>query len=95
MPNIAPEDRERIELRSKARLTSYVQAALEQRAVADVEADFNAACNISGNRFPLELLAPPEQRAEQRAKSQVATDAAWTIGVTELRPKRIIAWLNG
>ena len=135
------EDRERAELRGKVKLGGYVSAAIEQRSAEGAEAEYNAAIGISGNRFPLELLAPPEQRAEdratttvdiqtvprtwldrlfagtaseavgvtmesvpvgasshpvttagstaaQRGKSQVAADAAWTIGVTELKPKR-------
>ena len=138
------EDRERAELRAKVKLTGYVSAALEQRSAAGAEAEYNAAIGIGGNRFPLELLAPPEMRAArtedratttadiatmprtwldrlfagtaseavgvtmesvpvgasshpvttagataaQRGKSQVAADAAWTVGVTELKPKR-------
>lgn len=144
MPTTAPEDRERAELRARVRLGGYVQAAIEQRGADGAEAEFNAACNIAGNSFPLELLAPPEQRAartedrattgidtmttprrwldrlfagtasaavgvsmeavspgiasfpvttagagtKQRGKSQAADDAVWTIGVTELKPKR-------
>lgn len=133
------EDRERAELRRKVKLAGYVAAAVEQRAAAGAEAEFNAALGIAGNRFPLELLAPPpvEHRATtdtdtqtmprrwldrlfadtaaarlgitmesvpagiasypvtsagasaaQRAKSQAAADAAWTIGVSELKPTR-------
>ena len=138
------EDRERAELRGKVKLTGYVSAAVEQRSAVGAEAEYNAAVGIGGNRFPLELLAPPEQRAArtedrattavdvatmprtwldrlfagtaaervgvtmesvpvgasshpvttagadaaQRGKEQVAADAAWTIGVTELKPKR-------
>ena len=138
------ETRERAELRAKVRLGSYVSAAIEQRSAAGAEAEYNQSIGIAGNRFPLELLAPPEQRAArvedrevtgvdtatmprtwldrlfagtaaegvgvtmesvpvgasshpvttagataaQRGKSQVAADAAWTIGVTELKPKR-------
>ena len=137
------ETRERAELRAKVKLGSYVSAAMEQRSAAGAEAEYNAAIGIGGNRFPLELLAPPERRAAdedraataadtatmprtwldrlfsgtasqavgvtmesvpvgasshpvttagatsaQRGKSQVASDAAWTIGVTELKPKR-------
>ena len=111
-------------------------AAIEQRAADGAEAEYNAARGIAGNRFPLEMLAPPlEPRATtdtattprrwldrlfagtaservgitmesvpagiasfpvttagaseaQRAKSQVTADAAWTIGVTEMKPKR-------
>ena len=138
------ETRERLELRAKVRLGSYVSAAIEQRSAAGAEAEYNQSIGIAGNRFPLELLAPPEQRAArvedrevtgvdtatmprtwldrlfvgtaaegvgvtmesvpvgasshpvttagatsaQRGKSQAAADAAWTIGVTELKPKR-------
>ena len=137
------EARERAELRRKVKLTGYVSAAVEQRSADGAEAEFNAALGIGGNRFPLELLAPPEKRAAveqrattdvdtqtmprtwldrlfaqtaamrlgitmesvpvgasshpvttagaaaaQRGKSEAAADAAWVIGVTELRPKR-------
>ena len=138
------EDRERAELRGKVKLGSYVAAAIEQRSADGAEAEYNAALGFAGNRFPLEILAPPEQRAArvedrqatavdtatmprtwldrlfagtasqavgvsmesvpvgksshpvttagaaaaQRGKSQLAADAAWTIGVTELTPKR-------
>ena len=135
------EDRERAELRGKVKLTGYVTAAIEQRSADGAEAEFNAAIGIAGNRFPLELLAPPEQRAEdrettgvdtatmprtwldrlfsgtaaqavgvsmesvpvgksshpvttmgaiaaQRGKSEVAGDAAWTLSVIEMTPKR-------
>ena len=138
------EDRARVELRAKVRLGGYVSAAIEQRSADGAEAEYNQSIGIAGNRFPLELLAPPEQRAArvedravtgvdtatmprtwidrlfagtaaegvgvtmesvpvgasshpvttagataaQRGKSEAAADAAWTIGVTELKPKR-------
>ena len=131
------EDRERAELRAKVRLSSYVTAAVEQRAAAGAEAEYNAAVGIAGNRFPLELLAPREERATtdtnttttprrwldrlfagtaasalgvtmesvpageasfpvttagasaaQRGRSEAAADAAWTLGLTELKPTR-------
>ena len=56
------EDRERAELRSKAKLGGYVAAAIEQRSADGAEAEYNAAVGIAGNRFPLELLAPVEDR---------------------------------
>ena len=139
------ETRERNELRSKVKFGSYIAAAIEQRSADGAEAEYNAALGIAGNRFPLELLAPPEQRAAsvearattdadimtaprrwldrlfagtaatrlgvtmesvpvgsasfpvttagasaaQRARSSdSAADAAWTVGVTEMKPKR-------
>ena len=131
------EAREVRELRGRVRMGGYLSAALEQRAANGVEAEFNAAIGIAGNRVPIELLAPAETRqatgvdtataprrwvdrlfagtaaervgvsmesvpagvashpitltgpaAAQRAKSEAAADAMWTIGVTELKPKR-------
>ena len=138
------EDRERAELRAKVKIGGYVAAAIEQRSADGAEAEYNVALGISGNRFPLELLAPPEQRAArvedrevtgvdtqtmprtwldrlfsgtaaqavgvsmesvpvgksshpvtstgataaQRGKSEAADDAAWTLSVIEMTPKR-------
>ena len=56
------EDRELRELRSKVQLSGYVSAAIEQRSADGAEAEYNQARGIAGNRFPLELLSPPEQR---------------------------------
>ena len=132
------DERELRELRGRVRLSGYVTAAIEQRGANGAEAEYNQARGIAGNRFPLEMLAPPlETRATtvvdtattsprwldrlfagtaservgitmesvpagtasfpvttagataaQRAKSQVTADAVWTIGVTEMKPKR-------
>ena len=131
------EAKERRELRAKVKLSGYVSAAVEQRSAVGAEAEYNAALGIAGNRFPLELLAPAEERAvtgtdtvttprrwldrlfadtaamrlgvtmesvapgiasfpitsagadaAQRGKSEAAADAAWTIGVSELKPTR-------
>ena len=70
------EDRERAELRKTVRMSSYIVAAVEQRAAVGPEQEYNAAIGISGNRFPLELLAPPEARAartEDRETTNVDT----------------------
>ena len=141
------ETRERLELRSKVRMGRYVLAAMENRAVDGAELELNAAVGIGANRFPLEILAPPAQRAEdravtsvdvqtmprtwldrlfaetaamrlgitmesvpagsasfpvttagasaaQRGKDQGAADTTWTVGVTELTPKRNAATLK-
>ena len=68
------EDRERAELRAKARMGRYVQAAVEMRAVDGAEGELNAAVDIASNRFPLELLAPPEKRAA-RTEDRAVTGA--------------------
>ena len=132
------EDRERAELRSKVRLSGYVAAAIEQRSADGAEFEYNQAVGIAGNRFPLELLAPPVELrtstdtdtqttprrwldrlfagtaaervgvtmesvpagvasfpittagagAAQRGRTEAAADAAWTVGVSELKPTR-------
>lgn len=119
------------------KLSGYLAAAVEQRAADGAEAEYNKALGIAGNRFPMELLAPAEERATtdtdtatmprrwldrlfagtaaervgvtfeavpsgvqsypittagpsaaQRARSQAAADANWTVGVSELKPSR-------
>ena len=136
------EERAMIELRSRVELGEYLTAAVEKRAVTGAALEFNQALKVGGHKFPLEILAPPEQPIEtrattstdagptrprrwldrvfagtaaaavgvtmesvepgiasypittagasaaQRAKAQAITDAAWTIGVTELKPTR-------
>ena len=78
------EQRERVELRSKASLTAYLRAALAGRRVDGAEAELQAAAGI-GDGIPLELwdvLQPVEQRAD------AATGAPGTVGVNldRLRP---------
>ena len=133
------EDRERLELRNKISFGRYVGAAVEQRSCDGAELEYNAALGIAGNRFPLELLAPPvEERAtsnvdtttmprrwldrlfadtaamrlgitmesvpvgvasfpvtstgasaaQRQRQTDAAADAAWTLSVTEMKPKR-------
>ena len=67
-----PEARERLELRKKVRMSNYIVAAIEQRGAVGPEHEYNASVGISGNRFPLELLAPAEARAatEERATTE-------------------------
>ena len=139
------ETRELAALRNKVKLSGYVSAAIEQRACDGVELEYNQARSIAGNRFPLELLAPPlEQRAttdadttvaprrwldrlfantaaehigvtmesvasgvasypvttggataaQRQRSTDAAADAAWTIGVSEMKPKRNAVRLN-
>ena len=125
------------ELRDKVQMANYLTAAVEQRAAHGPEAELNAALGMSGNQFPLELLAPEEHRQTTNTESSVAQqtwldrlfadtaamrlgitmrsvgagvqsvpmttagadfamkereaaigDAAWTVGVTESKPKR-------
>ena len=76
------ERRERIELRSKASLTSYLRAALSGQQVGGPEAELRAAAGISDG-IPLELWDVP-QTDEQRA----ATESPATTGINldRIRP---------
>ena len=138
---VSPEDdaeaRELRELRERVGMGEYVAAACEQRSAEGAAKEFNQALGIAGNRFPLSLLAPPEERAvtgvdtvttptrwldrlfadtaamnvgvtmdtvpagvsshpvtatgasaAARGKTEDATDAAWTVSVVEMKPKR-------
>ena len=74
------EQRERVELRSKAKLTNFLTAAARGRMVDGAEHELCAAAGVQG--IPLELWdtpAGPEQRAgaEQRA----VTPAPGTVGI--------------
>ena len=91
--DVTPEDRELREIRDKVSFAEdYVGAALEQRAVDGAAAEFNKALGIAGNRFPLEMLAPVEERAKTDADTVVRSPrwvdrlfsmtAAMHVGVT-------------
>ena len=70
------EAREFRELRSRARVGSYVGAAIEQRSVDGAELELNQALLVPSNRFPLSLLAPAEERAETNADGR-ANQSSW------------------
>ena len=78
------EQRERIELRSRASLTGYLRAALEGRQVDGAEAELRSTAGVSG--IPLELW-DIGQETEQR-QTDSATPAPGTVGVNldRIRP---------
>ena len=50
-------------LRGRVEGREYFAAAVEKRAVTGAALEFNQALSISGTRFPMEMLAPAEDRA--------------------------------
>ena len=89
------EQRERVELRSKARLGNFLTAAAAGRVVAGAEAELQAAAGVQG--IPLELWDTP-QPAEQReqngaAEHRAVTPAPGTVGVN-LDPIRPAVFAN-
>ena len=85
------EHRERIELRSKARLTSYLTAAARGRLVDGPEAELCAAAGVQG--IPLELWDVPVPEQRNGAEHRVVTGAPATVGVN-LDPIRPAVFAN-
>ena len=79
------EQRERVELRSKASLVGYLRAALAGRRVDGAEAELQSAAGI-GEGVPLELWDVPQPQTEHRVDAP--TGAPGTVGVNldRLRP---------
>ena len=80
--DVDAETRERIELRSKARLTSYLVAAARGRMVDGAEAELCAAAGIPEG-IPIELWDVPgaEQRAAGEPEKRDVTPAPGTVGI--------------
>ena len=86
------EGREYRELRSKVGLNRYIEAASEKRNVDGAELEFNQALKIGAHKFPLEILAPVEERAKTGVDTAVGVNrwldrlfsvsAASRVGVT-------------
>ncbi len=74
---IDTELRERLELRSKARLSNFVIAAMRGRRIDGAEAELSDACGARGD-IPLEFFQPdPREAVEERT----VTSAPGTVGV--------------
>lgn len=74
------EQRERLELRSKAQLTNFLLAAARGRMVDGPEAELAAAAGVTG--IPIELWDVPETRqTEDGRETRAITPAPGTVGV--------------
>lgn len=80
------EERERIELRSKASVGRYLAAALKGRMVDGAEAELCAAAGVETGQIPMELWQYPTE--EQRIEDRAITPAPGTVGLNldVLRP---------
>ena len=76
------EDRERLELRSRASVGRYLLAAMRGRSVDGAERELAEENGLDDGQIPLEMWEPTEHRAD------VVTDAPDTVGVNldRLRP---------
>ena len=77
------EDRERVELRSKASLTAYLRAALEGRQVDGAESELRSAAGVSG--IPLELWDVPGP-TELRADAPSVAPGTVGVNLDRIRP---------
>ena len=89
------EQRERLELRSKAMLTNYLLNAARGRMVDGAEAELQSAAGISGHGIPLELWdVPTERRSDEgERETRAITTAPGTVGVN-LDPIRPAVFAN-
>ena len=85
------EHRERIELRSKARLTEYLLSAARGRLPSGAEAELQAAAGVGG--IPLELWDTPAPERREGAEHRVVSPAPSTVGVN-LDPIRPAVFAN-
>ena len=84
-----PEERERLELRSRASLGNYLVAAMRGRAPNGAEAELQQAAGVDG--IPIELWNVPRQEARQNGgdmETRAITAAPATVGINldVLRP---------
>lgn len=82
------ERRERVELRRRASLTSYLQAAIAGRRVAGAELELLQAAGVGDGQIPIELwdVAPTEVRSEQRADAPTAAPGTVGVNLDPIRP---------
>ena len=82
------EQRERLELRSRASLTSYVQAAIAGRRVAGAELELLQAAGVGDGQIPIELwdVMPTEVRSEKRADAPTAAPGTVGVNLDPIRP---------
>ena len=73
------EKRERIELRSKASLGTYIKSAILGRHVQGAEAELQVAAGVDG--IPLELWDVPAPEHRAGAEHRAVTPAPGTVGI--------------
>ena len=71
---IDTETRERLELRSNARVGDFVAAFVEGRSLDGTSAEYRAAHGMTGYELPLDLFEPDAARVETRAVTAAPTD---------------------
>ena len=88
------QQRERVELRSKAQLTNYLLAAAQGKLVSGAEAELCSAAGVTAGAIPIELWDTAETRAQgDDRETRDITPAPGTVGVN-LDPIRPAIFAN-
>ena len=87
------EMRERVELRSKARLSNFLMNAARGRMADGAEAELQAAAGVKGGGIPLELWDVPIERRDGERETRAITASPGTVGVN-LDPIRPAVFAN-
>ena len=91
---VDPETRERLELRSKARLNDFLRARIRGQFATGATGEYAEAVGITDGSIPLDLFQPsPEQRAVLETRAITPPPAAGT-GV-RLRPIQPFVFADG
>ena len=85
------EQRERVELRSKAKLSNFLLAAAQGRMVSGAEHELQAAAGVSA--IPIELWDVPVPAEQRSTEERAITPAPGTVGVN-LDPIRPAVFAN-
>lgn len=94
-PALDAETRERLDLRKKASLGRYLQAAAGGRVLDGAEAELRAAAGVEG--IPLELFEPDPREVRSESEERAITPAPSTAGVNldTIRPAVFAASIAG
>ena len=95
-PTGDPETRERLEIRDRARLANYLDAAIRGRAVDGAEAECAAAYDCPAGAVPLAMFEARERQPETRAATPAPATVATTLAapVPALFQRSAAAWLG-
>ena len=86
--HVDAETRERVELRSKARLVNYMLAAAQGRIVGGAERELQEAAGISDAGVPLELFdVVDDQQVEHRADQASVAPSTVGVNMDVVRPR--------
>ena len=83
---VDPEVRARLELRSRASVTSFVIAAMKGRAVTGPEAELHQACELEAGQIPMELWDVPRAEARSEHRDITPSPSVTGINLDVLRP---------